>query len=219
MTHILLVHFCHSVRKNHAMKLQMLPILTILLLSCDGKKPAQLIKDLEQLEQRVTSHTTAAADSTATAQQSQAPTTPEFLPESQNPRRDSLVAFAQKYIGTPYKFACATPEEGFDCSGFINFVYNHYGYKVPRSSPEFEFFGTETNIRNAQKGDLVLFKPTETDSTGARIGHIGILINSRGMQSDFIHSSSGKANGVTISSLGSDHYTNRFVKAINVIGR
>lgn len=132
-------------------------------------------------------------------------------------KRNDLVNFAQQYIGTPYKFACSTPEDGFDCSGFLFYVFNKFGYDVPRSSAEYEFFGREIPVGQARKGDLVLFTPTENDTSGARIGHIGILINEKGMNSDFIHSSSGKANGVTISSLGSDHYTQRFVKVINII--
>lgn len=129
--------------------------------------------------------------------------------------RNDLIEFSKQFIGTPYKFACATPEEGFDCSGFITYVYNHYGIEVPRSSKDFEFFGKEISVEHAREGDLLLFTGTEEGSTG--IGHIGILINQNGMKSDFIHASSGKANGVTISSLGSDHYTQRFVKAISII--
>ena len=122
-----------------------------------------------------------------------------------------------QYIGTRYSFACATPEDGFDCSGFLYYVFSHFGYNVPRSSREYEFFGREISINEARRGDLVLFTPTENDTTGERIGHIGILINENGMNSDFSHSSSGKANGVTVSSLGSEHYTKRFVKVIDIM--
>lgn len=63
--------------------------------------------------------------------------------------------------------------------------------------------------------DLMLF--TETNLSSTNIGHIGIITKANGMQSDFIHSSSGKANGVTFSSLGSEHYSQRFVKVISVM--
>lgn len=65
-------------------------------------------------------------------------------------QREELVSFASNYQGTPYLYAGTTPETGFDCSGFINYVYNHFGYKVPRSSKDFEFFGKEISIQNAQ---------------------------------------------------------------------
>jgi hypothetical protein len=49
------------------------------------------------------------------------------------------------------------------------------------------------------------------------VGHVGIICEANGMQSKFIHSSSGKAMGVTISELGSDMYTRRFYKCISVL--
>lgn len=129
--------------------------------------------------------------------------------------RTELVAFAKKYIGTKYAYACSTPEAGFDCSGFINYVYNHFKFEVPRSSKDFEHVGRNVPVSNLKKGDLVLF--TGTDPSSRQIGHIGIIIEPAGMNSEFIHSSSGSANGVTISSLDEPHYTRRFVKVVDII--
>ena len=81
-------------------------------------------------------------------------------------------------------------------------------------SKDFEFFGKEIPVQNAQIGDLILF--TETDLSSATIGHIGIITKANRMQF-FIHSSSGKANGVIISSLASKHYAERFVKVNSVM--
>ena len=130
-------------------------------------------------------------------------------------RSVEIVDFARKYLGTPYLYGSTNPEIGFDCSGFINYVYQHFGYVVPRSTKEFFDFGKEVSIENVQKGDLLIFNGTDLDSP--EIGHIGIVLNPKGKNSDFIHSSSGKANGVTITSLSEPHYTARFVKAISVI--
>ena len=118
-------------------------------------------------------------------------------------------------MGTPYLYGSTNPEIGFDCSGFINYVYQHFGYVVPRSTKEFFNFGKEVSIENVQKGDLLIFNGTDLDSP--EIGHIGIVLNPKGKNSDFIHSSSGKANGVTITFLSEPHYLARFVKAICVI--
>lgn len=167
----------------------------------------------ENFSEQQTTKVGNSSDSVESQIQSPKPTT-DF--NSGNKRQD-LVDFAKQYIGTPYSFACATPEEGFDCSGFLYYVFTHYGYKVPRSSKEYEFFGKEVLLEEAKRGDLLLFAPTENDFTGANIGHIGILINEKGNHSDFIHSSSGKSKGVTISSLSEPHYTKRFVKAINIM--
>lgn len=131
------------------------------------------------------------------------------------PLRRELVNYALQYRGTPYLFASSDPQQGFDCSGYINYVFNNYNFDVPRSSKDFEFFGRTVTINEAREGDLVLF--TGTDENDPTIGHMGILINSKGMQSDFVHSSSGRANGVTVSSLKQPGYAKRFVKVISVI--
>jgi len=87
--------------------------------------------------------------------------------------------------------------------------------KVPRSSIDFEHFGKEIPIANVRKGDILLFlSPTRNE-----IGHVGIVSNPKGMESDFIHASSGGSMKVIISSLTTKGYTKRFVKAISVLNR
>ncbi|MBW8361241.1 MAG: C40 family peptidase [Kaistella sp.] len=129
--------------------------------------------------------------------------------------REDLVNLARQYLGTPYVYGAADPSVGFDCSGFINFVYSRFGHSVPRSSKDFLNFGSEIPLHKVQKGDLLIFNGT--DLNVPEVGHIGIVLKSAGKNSEFIHSSSGKANGVTVSSLSSPHYTARFIKAISVI--
>src|SRR5215218_2993379 len=48
--------------------------------------------------------------------------------------RQQLLAFAESLIGTPYLYASTDPSKGFDCSGFITYVFNHFDIAVPRSS-------------------------------------------------------------------------------------
>ena len=130
-------------------------------------------------------------------------------------RREDLVNFSKQFIGTPYLYGSTDPKQGLDCSGFINHVYKTYSYNVPRSSKDFVNFGRQIDINEVKKGDLLLFTGTEQGSSEA--GHIGIVITPNGMNSEFIHSSSGKANGVTTTLLSEPHYTKRFIKAISVI--
>jgi len=126
---------------------------------------------------------------------------------------DSIVAFAKTLIGIPYLFASTDPKKGFDCSGFITYVFNHFNMTVPRSSVDFTNYGKEIAVKKAKPGDLILF--TGTDSTIRIVGHMGIVESVNGDQLNFIHSSSGKAKGVTISPLG-DYYKGRFVKVIRI---
>lgn len=196
---------------------------TLLLVSCgDNLKFTQLEKDIDALFQKNKSDTVLYPANLPDARLRQNSNAGKILNSGRQATlppnaklRTELVHFAQQYTGTPYLFASSDPRQGFDCSGYINFVFNHFNFDVPRSSKDFEFFGRTVNIADAKEGDLVLF--TGTDEHDPAIGHIGILIDSKGMQSDFVHSSSGKANGVTISSLRQQGYAKRFVKVISVI--
>ena len=124
-----------------------------------------------------------------------------------------FVSYAKTLRGTPYLYGSVNPEKGLDCSGFINAVSNHFGIKVPRSSVEFTNFGTTIETSNAKPGDLILF--TGTDLGQRVVGHIGIITNNLHGEVEFIHSSSGKAKGVTVSGL-SGYYETRLVKIIRI---
>ncbi len=126
---------------------------------------------------------------------------------------DSLVAFGKSLVGTPYLYASSDPSKGFDCSGFITYVFNHFGIAVPRSSVDFTDIGLEIPREIARTGDLILF--TGTDSTTKIIGHMGIVESNEYNNLLFLHSTSGKAHGVTISPL-EGYYETRFVKVIRV---
>lgn len=126
--------------------------------------------------------------------------------------RHDLVHYAKTLIGIPYKFASTDPSEGFDCSGFITFVFSHFHWEVPRSSVDFTNFGKQINLVNAKEGDLILF--TGTSDSIKIVGHMGIVTENTDTLR-FIHSTSGRAHGVTISNL-SDHYRKRFVKVIRI---
>ncbi len=124
----------------------------------------------------------------------------------------ALVSFAKTLIGTPYKTASTNPADGFDCSGFITHVFNHFNIQVPRSSVDFTNVGKDVALKNAREGDLMLF--TGTVNSIRVVGHMGIVTeNSDTLK--FIHSTSGREYGVTITPF-SDHYKKRFVKVVRV---
>lgn len=127
-------------------------------------------------------------------------------------KREQVVAFAKKYMGTKYCYAGGSPETGFDCSGYVNFVYKHFDIELPRSSSGFADIGKPLTPEQFRVGDILVFYGYK-DSTS--IGHLGIICEANGMKSKFIHSSSGKEMAVTISELGSDMYTKRFYKCID----
>ncbi|HET9744699.1 MAG TPA: C40 family peptidase [Chitinophagaceae bacterium] len=124
-----------------------------------------------------------------------------------------FVEYAKTLTGTPYLYGSIDPARGLDCSGFINAVSNHFGIKVPRSSVEFTNVGTTVETGEARPGDLVLF--TGTDPGKRVVGHMGIVTNNDDGHLKFIHSTSGKAKGVTTSDLDG-YYQTRFVKVIRI---
>jgi hypothetical protein len=124
-----------------------------------------------------------------------------------------LLGFAETLLGTTYLYGSTDPSRGFDCSGFITYVFNHFNVAVPRSSIDFTNIEREIPLSEARPGDLVLF--TGTDSTNPAVGHMGIIRTVSETGIDFIHSSSGKAYGVTITPLN-PYYMSRFVKVIRI---
>lgn len=128
--------------------------------------------------------------------------------------RTDLIAFAKSYLGTTYQYASADPGKGFDCSGFVYYVFKHFNIDMPRSSREYVFLGPELKPEDFKAGDILVFYGFH-DNT--QIGHVGIICEADGMNSKFIHASSGAAMGVIISDLGSGMYTRRFYKCVDVI--
>jgi cell wall-associated NlpC family hydrolase len=95
------------------------------------------------------------------------------------------VSTGEQYIGTPYRYGGTSPRTGFDCSGFVQYVYGQQGVSLPRTSRQMAGAGIAVNTSSLVVGDLMLF------SQGGRISHVAIYAgNGR-----FIHSSSS-GNGV-----------------------
>lgn len=121
---------------------------------------------------------------------------------------ETIVATAKQYMGAPYVYGGMSPS-GFDCSGFVNYVYKLCGYSMSRvASSIYNNNGTYVEKANLQLGDLVFFA-----SNSSSIGHVGIYIGN----GQFIHSSSG-AGCVVISDLSSSYYLKNYVGAKRIAG-
>jgi cell wall-associated NlpC family hydrolase len=128
--------------------------------------------------------------------------------------RDHLVAYAKGFLGIPYRYASANPETGFDCSGFVNFVFGKFGINVPHSSKAFKNLGILLKPEDFKVGNVLVFYGYRN---ATQIGHVGIICEAAGMNSKFIHASSGKIKKVIISELNSDLYKRRFFQCVDVI--
>lgn len=117
-----------------------------------------------------------------------------------------IVNTAKQYIGVPYLWGGSTPS-GFDCSGFVQYVFNLHGIQLPRTSQQQWNVGTSVSKANLQPGDLVFFANTYTSG----ISHLGIYVG----DNQFIHASSSK--GVIISSLINSYWATRYYGAKRVV--
>jgi cell wall-associated NlpC family hydrolase len=123
---------------------------------------------------------------------------------------EKIINYAATLEGTPYK-AAGRDMEGFDCSGFIYYVYKKYNIDVPHSSRHLAELGTEVDTSDARPGDLVFFKGTNPDNP--EVGHVGIVTSRPGEPVKFIHASSATSSAhVKYDSLARPNYARRFLK-------
>ncbi len=132
----------------------------------------------------------------------------------EEPRNDvaeksqSIVETAKLYLGGKYTSGGSSPSTGFDCSGFVQFIYKTHGISIPRSASAQYNSGTKINKSEMQVGDLVFFSE---NAGGKSVSHVGIYIGN----GQFIHAANAK-RGIVINSLdGKDNYgyDNKFIGA------
>ena len=120
---------------------------------------------------------------------------------------DSILERGMSLIGTRYRFG-GTSEAGFDCSGFIGYLFREEaGMNLPHSTREMINVDAPLVSRSALKpGDLLFFA---TNGRRGRVSHAGIYLG----DNQFIHSSSRKSGGVRVDSLGDSYWSKTFIEA------
>jgi cell wall-associated NlpC family hydrolase len=123
-----------------------------------------------------------------------------------------VLATADRYVGTRYRYGGETPAEGFDCSGFVQFVYGRHGVELPRVSYKQAGAGRAAPraITALQPGDLMFFAPG-----GGRVDHVAIYAG----DGRIIHAASG-AGSVRYDDLDTDRggwLLRRFVTSRRVL--
>jgi cell wall-associated NlpC family hydrolase len=116
-------------------------------------------------------------------------------------RANDLVLNAMGFMGIPYKWGGATPEAGFDCSGFVQYVFRQAtGVLLPRSSFDQIRQGVAIARDQLQPGDLVFF-----NTMRATASHVGIYIG----ENRFIHSPS-RGKSVEIGDVTNAYWQTRY---------
>lgn len=111
----------------------------------------------------------------------------------------NIIAEGKKYIGTPYVWGGTSPS-GFDCSGFIQYVFAQNGISIPRTVSS--IWSAGTSVGSPSVGDIVFF---ETYKSGP--SHAGIYLGG----GKFLHA--GTSSGVTISDMNSSYWSPKYLGA------
>jgi cell wall-associated NlpC family hydrolase len=112
-----------------------------------------------------------------------------------------LTDYAQNLIGTPYKYGGNSPDTGFDCSGFVGYVYRETrGLNLPRSSQSLAAQGSVLNRDELNPGDLVFF-----NTRRKKFSHVGIYLG----DNTFIHAPS-RGGRVRIEDLTQDYWRKHY---------
>ncbi len=125
--------------------------------------------------------------------------------------RKQIVEYAKTLIGIKYRYG-GTTTKGFDCSGFVKYVFNHFDISLERTSSDQSRGGETVKKADLQPGDLVFF-----DTSGGlnNVTHVGIYIG----DGKFIHASTYKKHAITIESLSSAYYSKRYMRARDYISK
>ncbi len=127
-----------------------------------------------------------------------------FLKTLSDPVKN-LLDYAVSQNGISYRSGGTNPRSGFDCSGFVRYVFDHVeGLSLPHSSKAMSLIGSRIKFAELQPGDLVFFRIVRQG-----ISHVGIYLgNNR-----FIHATSNSTGSVMISDITEGYWARRFTLA------
>lgn len=131
--------------------------------------------------------------------------------EANTDLRQQIIDYSKKLIGIKYVYG-GSSTKGFDCSGFVSYVYKKFGLTLPRASKDMGKGGNSVKKADLQLGDLVFF---DTNGGLNGINHVGIYIGN----SKFIHASSSLGRKVTISSLNDKYYSKTYMRARDYLSK
>ncbi|HHB94734.1 MAG TPA: NlpC/P60 family protein [Campylobacterales bacterium] len=123
--------------------------------------------------------------------------------------KNRIIKNAKHYLGGKYVWGGTQPK-GFDCSGYVKYLYAQQGVQLPRTAYAQSKVGLDVTKKELKKGDLLFFLTDK--KRHIPITHVGMYIGN----DKFIHAASSK-KGIIISSLSKSKYNRYFVKAKRII--
>ena len=126
-------------------------------------------------------------------------------------KSDAIIKYAKQFMGVPYVWGGMSPS-GFDCSGFINYVFRGFGFSLTRTSYGLAELGTTVTLKNLQPGDLMFFKARNLNSRV--VGHVALVVDTTDGIIQFIHAA---RTGIRIDTFNNhSYYVPRYIKSSRV---
>ena len=122
--------------------------------------------------------------------------------------RQDILQTAYNQLGVPYKYAGRHPDSGFDCSGYVHYVFGQHGYELPVRSVDYMQIGSSVAKEQAIAGDIIIF--AGSDKIKTPVGPVGIITENKNGRITFIHSASSADRGIVVSHLSLGYYKTRF---------
>lgn len=117
------------------------------------------------------------------------PKTDNIVVTDRNEKLNSVIKFANTFLGAKYKYGGTTPA-GFDCSGFVMYVFTNSGIDMPRNTPDMLKISDKIDKKDILPGDLVFFKGRNLNSND--IGHVALVCEKTDNSFKIIHSTTSK---------------------------
>ena len=126
---------------------------------------------------------------------------------SSSDRGQEIATYAQQFVGYPYVYGGSSPS-GFDCSGFMQYIFAQFGYSINRTATAQLANGTYVEYDDMRPGDIIYF------GYGSTASHVGMYIGN----GKFVHAQNS-STGVVITSLSESWYASRYLCAHRIVGQ
>lgn len=128
--------------------------------------------------------------------------------------RQNIVEYAVSQQGAKYKYAGRSPKTGFDCSGFVYYVFDSFNVELTTNSRDQEKEGRVISLNEAKPGDLVFFRRSKSGS----VFHVALVVDNTSDGITVVHSTTSR--GVIVENITkSSYWKSKVTSARDVVSR
>lgn len=128
--------------------------------------------------------------------------------------RQNIVEYAVRQQGAKYKYAGRSPKTGFDCSGFVYYVFDAFNVQLTTNSRDQEQEGRVISLKEVKPGDLVFFRRSKAGT----VFHVALVVDNTSEGITVVHSTSSR--GVIVENITqSSYWKTKVTSARDVVSR